>query len=140
MSGGPSGARGGLGPGAAAPPAPATTRRARRACALPAELIGHALALRGWSFLQPGPPRGHLRRGEPELGAQQQQVVAGAEARVLEHAQCAAAARVLEPWLQSEHLAHPERKALRNSDMCLCLAHRLIAGLEYGGELVPALR
>ena len=61
------------------------------------------------------------------------------EARVLEHTQRATAARVLEAWLQREHLAHPEREALGDGDASLCLARRAVAGVQDRRELVPPL-
>src|SRR5215472_17024311 len=102
------------------------------------ERIGHAAALLHRNLLEPRPPLRHRLGREPELRAQQQEIVGCAEARVLEHAQRAAAARVLETWLQREHLAHPEREALGDGDARLRLARRAVAGVQDRGELVPA--
>src|ERR1700682_1148411 len=135
MPGNPSRLGGGLGP-AAAPAAPAARYPGR--AALAREGIGHPAALLDRDLLQARPPLRHVTRREPILGAQQQQVVARTEARVLQHAQRAPAARVLQPRLQREHLAHAQREALRDGEARLRLACRLIAGVEDGGQLMPA--
>jgi len=60
------------------------------------------------SFLDLGPPFRELARRETHLRAQQQQVEARAEARLLEHAQGAPSARLLEPRLRREHFSHTQ--------------------------------
>src|SRR6516164_10800670 len=119
--------------------ASAGSRRALRPSPLP-ERIGHAAALLDRDLLEPRPPLRHRLGREPILRTQQQEIVGRAEARMLEHAQRAAAARVLEAWLQCEHLAYPERETLRNRDARLCLAGRAVAGVEDRRELMPARR
>ena len=73
------------------------------------------------------------------LGAQQQQVVAGAKARLLEQTERTPPAGMLEPRLQREHLAHAERKAPRNRKARLRLARRPVARLEDRRKLMPVL-
>ena len=110
------------------------------ACVAPASASAMRPRSSSDDLLQARPPLCHLLRRETELRAQQQQVVGGAEARMLEHAQRAPAARMLKARLQREHLAHAEREALRNRDACLRLAGRPVTGIENGRHLVPALR
>jgi hypothetical protein len=49
-------------------------------------------------------------------------------------------ARVLEPRLQREHLAEPQREAPRNREMRLRLPYRAVASVSNGRELVPLFR
>src|SRR5438270_462833 len=98
------------GPGPAATPAAAPVRCLGRT-ALARERIRHAATLLGRNLLQTRPPLRDVGRREPILGAQQQQVVAGAKARLLEQTERTPPAGMLEPRLQREHLAHAERKA-----------------------------
>src|SRR6516162_2139435 len=117
--------------------ASAGSRRALRPSPLP-ERIGHAAALLDRDLLEPRPPLRHRLGREPILRTQQQEIVGRAEARMLKHAQRAAAARVLETWLQRKHLAHPEREALGDGDARLRLPRRAVAGIQDCRKLVPA--
>ena len=80
------------------------------------EGVRHPAALFDRHLLKARPPLGDALRCEPELGAQQQEVVRGTEARVLEQAQRTAPTGVLEAGLQRKHLTHAEREALGDGD------------------------
>ena len=118
-------------------PAPPPPPPAGRCCG--AQRVGHAVAIGLRDFLHLRPPVGELARRQAHVGAQQQQVEAGAEARLLQHAQCATAARLLEPRLGREHFAHAERETLRNRDAPLRPARRAIHRIDNGADVVPLL-
>ncbi len=73
------------------------------------------------------------------LGTQQQQIVRGPKARVLDNAQRAAAAWMLQPRLKRKHFSQAQREAARNRHVLLCFANSAIAGFEDGVQLVPML-
>ena len=70
----------------------------------------------------------HVLGRQSELGPQQQQIVGGPEARMLENPQRATPARMLQPRLEREHLPYPESEALRDGDIFLGLAKALAFG------------
>ena len=74
------------------------------------------------------------------LGSQQQQIVRSPEARMLDHAQCAATARMLEARLKREHFAQSQREPPRNRHVLLRFTNRTIARFENRVQLVPVLR
>src|SRR6267142_17347 len=59
---------------------------------------------------------------------------------MLEDSQRPPPTRVLEPRLESEHLAHTQREALGKTDVRLNLAGRAVAGVQNRSELMPSLR
>jgi len=128
----------GLGTRAAAARATAAARARclRASCA--SQRIDHAAALFCRDLLELRPPLRHFLRGEAVLRAQQEKIVSRTEARMLEHAQRTAAARMLEPRLESKHFAHAEGEALRDRNTSLRFTSRAIAGIEDRRELVPA--
>jgi hypothetical protein len=76
------------------------------------QCIRHEIAIGLRNFLDLRPPVRELARGETHLGAQQQQVEAGAEARLFKHAQCAPAARLFERGCAA-NISHAQGKALQ---------------------------
>ena len=122
----------------AAASAPARRRGRRARCA---QRVRHAAALlAGPTSCSRVHQCGHLRRRQAELGAQQQQIVGGRKRGCSSSAQRAPAARMLQARLQREHLAHARARSAAESSRAPGLAHRAVAGLEDGAELMPALR
>ncbi len=58
---------------------------------------------------------------------------------MLQSAQSTPTAGMLQSRLQSKHLAHAEREALRNCDVCLSFACRAVACVQNRPQLVPPL-
>src|SRR6185437_16829385 len=103
------------------------------------ERIGHPSSLISRYLLYPRPPFRHVLGCQTEIGSQQQQVVGRAKARMLQHAQRAAAAWMLQARLQGKHFPHTQRETLRNRDVPLRFARRPIAGVEDPAQLVSPL-
>jgi hypothetical protein len=101
--------------------------------------IRHAIAIGLRHLLHAPPPRSDGGIREAHVGAQQQQVEAGTEARLFQHAQRAPAARLLEPRLRGEHFAHAQREALGNRDAALRGARRAVDGIDNRADVVPLL-
>ena len=101
--------------------------------------IGHAIAIGLRDFLHLGPPRRNRGVRQAHVRPQQQQVEAGAEARLLEHAQRAAPARLFEARLRGEHLAHAERETLRDGDASLRGTRGAVHGIDNRADVVPLL-
>jgi hypothetical protein len=125
---------------AAAATASAPTSRAVGPRRLSREPIGHLRPLLGGNFLHASPPLRHLARSETEVRPQQQQIISGAKARMLQHPQSSPPTRMLQTRLKPKHLPHTQREALRNRDVRLRLARGAIACVQNRPELVPALR
>ena len=88
--------------------------------------------------LETRPPLGQGRIGLTGFGAQQQKIVGGAKAFVLDQPEGLLAGATLEAALHVPDLAHRHAEALGNGDMAQLLAQHMLGGAEHGVMTVHA--
>ena len=115
------------------PPPPAATAAWRTfgAVGLRRERSDALGALLGGQRLDFRPPRGEFAGHEAGLGAQHQEVVRSAKARMVQQRQRAAPLAPLEARLQQKDLAQRHREAFRYRDAPHLLEHDPIDRLEH---------